>query len=87
MYVHEAIASTTHKNPFITRLAWDMAGLDRPIVKILPTNTPDCCLIVSDFSTHGPCRGWEPAAKDLIADDWYVCSGSLSPKESRNKRK
>ena len=87
MYIHEAIASTTSQKPFITRRSWDMDGFEQAVIKILPTNTPDCCLIVSDFSSHGARRGWEPSAKDLVADDWYTCSGSLSPKESRNKRK
>ena len=78
MHIHEAILNTTSKMPFITRRAWAMAAIERPIIKILPTNTPDCCVMVSSYSKHGPCRGWQPCADDLKADDWVTCSGSLS---------
>ena len=87
VYIHEAIMNTTRKKPFITRKAWDMDFSELPIIKLLPTDTPDCCLIVSECSAHGPRRGWEPKAADLIADDWYPCYGNFSTKASRNKWK
>lgn len=83
MFIHEAISRITDKKPFITRKAWRLEGSNREIVRILPTSTPDCCVMVSDFSSRGPCRGWQPRSEDLVADDWIVCAGSLSPKASR----
>lgn len=70
MFIHEAIKATTVDEPFITREAWRREeGTLGP--KILPTNTPDCCLAKSSYSdrTH---RGWEPFRNDLLADDWIT---------------
>ena len=83
MYIHEAINSTTRRKPFITRKAWLLTDTECAIIRILPTNSPDCCLIVSDYSTRGASRGWQPRAEDLIADDWLICFGSLSTKAAR----
>ena len=83
MYIHEAIQSTTAKKPFITRKAWLPSDVTRAIIRVLPTNTPDCCLMISDYSSRGPIRGWQPRADDLSADDWVVCCGSLYPKAAK----
>lgn len=83
MYIHEAINNTTPKKPFITRLSWVLGDIEKLTMRILPTNTPDCCVMVSDYSSRGPCRGWQPRAEDLAADDWVVCFGSFSTKASR----
>ena len=83
MYIHEAINSTTKKKPFITRKAWFLVETQFPIIRILPTSTPDCCLMTSDYSSRGPCRGWQPRSDDLVADDWVICSGSLSSKSAK----
>ena len=40
-------------------------------IKILPTNTSDCCLVISDESDQVGKR-WNPNASDLIATDWEV---------------
>lgn len=87
MYIHEAIMKTSDQFPCITRGSWDAFNTGKPIVKIYPTDTPDLCVIVSDYSANGPRRGWEPGASDLTADDWEVCAGSLIPKLSRYERK
>lgn len=79
MYIHEAIANTSSQKPFITRKAWILESAEHPIMKILPTNTPDCCVMVSSYSKHGPCRGWQPMSDDLKANDWIICAGSLTP--------
>ena len=83
MFIHEAIKAPTTKKPFITRKAWMLNDIDRAIIRILPTDTPDGCIMVSDYSSRGPCRGWQPRAEDLVADDWVVCSVSLCSKASR----
>ena len=83
VYIHEAIRSTSEKRPFITRKEWIPYDMDRSTLRILPTDTPDCCIVISDYSSRGPSRGWQPRAEDLAADDWIVCGGSLIPKASR----
>lgn len=76
MFIHEAILATTKEEPFITRQAWlyDMGRPVPPIITIMPTDTPDCCVIASRNGKI-PCRGWQPAARDLIADDWMITKG------------
>lgn len=77
MYIHEAIAATTRKEPFIARECW---GYAHPVpaghwpnghtVKLSPTNSPDFCVVISQIG--GASRGWVPTAADLVADDWIV---------------
>lgn len=71
MYIHEAIKARTADKPFITREIWltEYSCLERYAVKILPTNTPDGMVCVGAAS-RSPCRGWQPDAEDLSADDW-----------------
>lgn len=73
MYIHEAIKARTQDEPFITRQSWteDYGAYAWQGAKILPTNTPDCCLTLTRYS-RTPCRGWQPCAVDLLADDWIT---------------
>lgn len=73
MYIHEAIKARTVEKPFIVREDWrkEYGDLERYVVKLLPTDTPDLCICVSECS-RVPCRGWQPAARDLLADDWEL---------------
>ncbi len=71
-HIHEAIAATTPREPYITRKSWGYTfGSGAPrgtAVKLLPTDSPDLCIVLS-----GQCdtrRGWSPSREDLIADDW-----------------
>ena len=75
MYIQEAIRAMTMDRPYITRMAWARITSEpcSAAVKIQPTNSPDCC-IVKSVAAKGPCRGWEPTAGDLAADDWEVVS-------------
>ncbi len=73
MYIHEAILNTTREMPYITRTAWMVGESGLISIKVQPTDTPDCCVLYSDYSRHGPCRGWQPRAEDLKAGDWIVC--------------
>lgn len=71
MYIHEAIQSRSPDKPYITRESWEYIT-DKPVaaaVKILPTDSPDGC-VVESVSRKNPCRGWQPTAGDLMADDW-----------------
>lgn len=74
MFVHEAIKARTEAKPFITRTAWKVhrSSLSQEYVRLLPTNTPDCCILFSSCSGKIPCRGWQPTEEDLAADDWEI---------------
>lgn len=48
----------------ISRAAWP-DGL-----WVRPTNTDECCIIGMEGRTPSP--RWQPAAEDLIADDWEL---------------
>lgn len=76
MNIHEAIMARTHEKPYITRRDWGYITVN-PVavsIKILPTNSPDGC-VVESVSTEGPRRGWQPTAGDLAADDWETVAG------------
>ncbi len=72
MHLHEAVQSRTVEKPFIARRSWrdELAPCFFTDVKLLPTDSPDCCILQSRISRKGPCRGWQPTAEDLTADDW-----------------
>ncbi len=74
MNIAEAIKATTDEMPFITRKAWlvQTSRYGEHGIKIQATDTPDCC-IISTLCAKNPCRGWQPQAGDLVADDWVVC--------------
>lgn len=72
MNIVEAIEATTKEQPYITRESWGYPT-DRPVpasVYVLPTNSPDCCIIKSSTNKE-PRRGWQPTAGDLTANDWH----------------
>ena len=71
MNIHEAIMARTHEKPYITRRDWGYITVN-PVavsIKILPTNSPDGC-VVESVSAEGPRSGWQPTAGDLAAEDW-----------------
>ena len=71
MYIHEAINARSAEKPHITRLSWTytLDGFKVLPISINPTDTPDGCVLVTRAS-RTPCRGWQPRAEDLAADDW-----------------
>ena len=72
MLINEAVKATTPRTPYIRRKSWDYPVTTPGIpFKILPTDSPDCCVAYS-IAAKSPCRGWQPTAGDLIADDWEV---------------
>ena len=73
MYIHEAIKARTEEKPYITRESWNYSTSVwyNAAIKIMPTNTPDCCVIDS-FATKNPGCRWNPTADDLTADDWVT---------------
>lgn len=86
MFIHEAALSTTPERPFITRRAWMIGEADKIIIKIQLTDTPDGCVLHSSYSSRSPCRGWQPRAIDLKADDWFVCS-PIHPQTATHPKK
>lgn len=80
MYIHKAIQARTKQKPYITRKAWnDLYPMEAPgpAIWILPTDSPDGCVIDSQ-ATRSPCRRWQPTAEDLVADDWMITTGGLT---------
>ena len=73
LYIHEAIKARTEEKPYITRESWGYitSVWCSTTIKIMPTNTPDCCTLES-VASNGPRRGWQPKEEDLIAKDWIV---------------
>ncbi len=73
MTICEAIKCRTEAKPYITRKAWayDLPDVHKPEIKVYPTATPDCCLLVSMQSVT-PRRGWQPIEQDLVAEDWII---------------
>ena len=70
MYIHEAVQSTSLKHPYITRSSWDRLSPEPSGgIKIMPTDSPDGCIVISDVK-DGRRRGWQPTAADLAANDW-----------------
>ena len=71
MYIHKAIRARTAEEPFITRKKWGDVFGARQGVRLFPTCSPDG-MIVYSRADKAPCRGWQPTAEDLVADDWIV---------------
>lgn len=73
MNISEAIQARTEQKPFITRKKWrsEFSTWQAADIKIQPTDSPDCCIVMSRVN-KSPSRGWQPTAEDLLADDWYV---------------
>lgn len=67
MRISEAILIAMKEGKYIYRVSEIETG---PLY-IIPTNTIDCCIIISD-STNEVGKRWNPTANDLIADDWAV---------------
>lgn len=73
MNIYEAIKARTQREQYITRKTW-MYPTSEPCtvpIKILPTNSPDLCVVES--ITKGKAgRLWTPSGEDLLANDWVV---------------
>ena len=59
MNICDAVKARTTNKPYITRQSWNYptSVWCNAVVKILPTDTPDCCTIES-VASNAPCRGW-----------------------------
>lgn len=84
MYIHEAIKEALKAPSTITR-----PGFSEGCFLLVAPNKRDCLYLGTD-GIAAPIYGWEPAAKDLMADDWTVtrvdgAEWSL-PAQSQEKR-
>lgn len=77
MYIHEAIKKAMKSGSALRRKTGEEFTLWSQVA-ILPTNTTDCCYIVTTVIEEGhrkcvhPGRRWNPLAEDLLADDWEL---------------
>lgn len=75
MYIHEAVREAMKRQCRIQRKEF-IAGNGWQDIRILPTDTSDCC--IPSLWEHGnevSCgRCWNPSADDLIADDWELAN-------------
>lgn len=77
MNIFEAVKTRSEKNGlYITRKKWDYPYPSErrdpePAIKIMPTDSPDGCVIYG-VNKQTPRRRWQPAAEDLIAEDWIT---------------
>lgn len=68
MDIKEATILAMKNGKYMYRKSEKEEGID---VNVLPTNTWDCCILISD-STDIVGKRWNPTANDLMADDWEV---------------
>lgn len=67
MKIYEAVEKALKEKKPITR-----RGLFKMGFMILPTNSSECCYVLTEDMKKRPGRHWNPTADDLIADDWIV---------------
>lgn len=67
MTISEAVARALKENKSITRSRLQDFGFE-----VFPTDSSDCCYIVSTDKKQQPGRCWNPTANDLVADDWEL---------------
>ena len=54
--------------------------------KIFPTNSSDCCYIVSGNGERNPTRCWNPTAADLMADDWKLVNEETTQRKRQPEK-
>ena len=77
MYIQEAVKESMEKGKWIRQKRHqEDSGIE---LRILPTDTDDCCIIASFDKKTGietrRSRRWNPSANDLTAGDWEVIEG------------
>lgn len=72
MFIHEAVQKTSLERPMITRKAWVYPTSEPgPGIVIMPTDSPNGCMIVRSEPFAQGHTLWTPKKEDLLADDWY----------------
>ncbi len=67
MRIHEAVEKALKEKSPITRTSLRDFGFG-----IFPTDSSDCCYLISKDEKQQPARCWNPTANDLLADDWEL---------------
>lgn len=70
MYIHEAIQKLGQDGYLTRKNAWW-----GKLLKIKPTDTEDCCVIISPEGAPG--KKWNPRREDLMANDWEIVTDEL----------
>ncbi len=73
MNIAEAARAATKEKAYWCRRAWAFIT-EQPCsapIKLLPTDSPDCCVVLS-VHEKAPRARWEPRAEDLMAEDWEL---------------
>ena len=65
MNIQEAVKKSLENKKAISRREYDNE------IFLIPTNDVNS-LVALCSKRNLPCRGWQPFADDLMADDWYV---------------
>lgn len=65
MNIQEAVKESLITKKAISRREYENG------VFLIPTNNANS-LVALCSAKRLPCRGWQPFADDLIADDWYI---------------
>lgn len=79
MFIHDAIAATDAKAPFVTRKAWhhkypaDYRKASGTHPRVILSDAPGGCRILHPLD--GSAAPWVPSKADLVADDWEACWG------------
>ncbi|EOS7924852.1 DUF2829 domain-containing protein [Enterococcus faecium] len=68
MNIKEAVELAMKEGKYIYKESEKNEGIE---IDIFPTNTWDCCVLISKDSEKVGKR-WNPTASDLIANDWKV---------------
>ncbi|EOJ20303.1 MW1434 family type I TA system toxin [Enterococcus faecalis] len=68
MNIQEAVEVAISKGKYIYRQSEREEGIE---VNIFPTNTWDCCILISK-GTEKVGKRWNPSANDLMANDWQI---------------
>lgn len=76
MKINEAVEKALKEKKPITRTSWKDFSF-----KILPTNTHDCCYVITEDEKQKPAKCWNPTADDLLADDWEVVGGDTKSEQ------
>lgn len=68
MNIKETVELAMKEGKYIYKESEKNEGIE---IDIFPTNTWDCCVLISKDSEKVGKR-WNPSANDLVADDWEI---------------
>ena len=67
MNIQEAVKESLRTKKMFTRKDIDT------YINFIPTDDPRYLIMLVDLKNRRlPSRGWQPSAKDLLSNDWYI---------------